>query len=99
MVCSTHPRGFAMTQDEIIEMAIKAKFVLHKEPSDDESQLFVCTDKDIVRFANLVATLPQRPWVGLTDDEIDKTLRVYEQDYSWISFAKAISAKLKEKNT
>ena len=41
----------------------------------------------------------QRPWVGLTNEEIDKTLRVYEQDYGWISFAKAIEAKLKEKNT
>ena len=42
---------------------------------------------------------PQRTWVGLTNEEIDKTLRVYEQDYGWISFAKAIEAKLKEKNT
>jgi hypothetical protein len=41
----------------------------------------------------------QRTWVGLTNEEIDKTLRVYEQDYGWISFAKAIEAKLKEKNT
>ena len=47
----------------------------------------------------LYTTPPQRPWVGLTDDEINKTLKVYEQNYSWISFAKAISAKLKEKNT
>ena len=42
---------------------------------------------------------PQRTWVGLTEEEIDKTLRVYEQDYGWISFAKAIEAKLKLKNT
>jgi hypothetical protein len=41
----------------------------------------------------------KKPWVGLTDDEIYKTLRVYEQNYGWISFAKAIEAKLKEKNT
>jgi hypothetical protein len=41
----------------------------------------------------------QRQWVGLTDDEVYKTLRVYEQDYNWTSFAKAIEAKLKEKNT
>jgi len=40
----------------------------------------------------------KRTWVGLTDKEIDKTLRVYEQDYGWISFAKAIEAKLKDKN-
>ena len=45
------------------------------------------------------STPPQRTWVSLTDEEIDKTLRVYEQDYNWTSFAKAIEAKLKEKNT
>ena len=45
-----------MTQDEIIEMAMEeAEFVSHGKPSDEESELFVCTDKDIVRFANLVA--------------------------------------------
>ena len=41
----------------------------------------------------------EKEWVGLTNEEIDKTLRVYEQDYGWISFAKAIEAILKEKNT
>ena len=41
----------------------------------------------------------KKPWVGLTDEEIDKTLRAHEQDYNWISFAKAIEAILKEKNT
>jgi hypothetical protein len=45
-----------MTQDEIIEMAtLEAEFVSHGKPSDEESELFVCTDKDIVRFAKLVA--------------------------------------------
>ena len=46
-----------------------------------------------------IERLKQCTWVGLTNEEIDKTLRVYEQDYGWISFAKAIEAKLKEKNT
>jgi len=45
-----------MTQDEILDMAMKeAEFVSHGKPSDEESELFVCTDKDIVRFAHLVA--------------------------------------------
>jgi hypothetical protein len=87
-----------MTQDEIIEMAMeKAEFVSHGKPSEEESELFVCTDKDIVRFAKLVAE-KERTWVGLTDEEIDKILRVYEQSYGWIRFAKDIEAKLKEKN-
>ena len=41
----------------------------------------------------------EKEWVGLTDEEIEKTLEAYEQDYNWISFAKAIEAILKEKNT
>jgi len=44
-----------MKQDEIIEMAIKAEFVSHGKPSEEDSELFVCTDKDILRFAKLVA--------------------------------------------
>jgi hypothetical protein len=44
-----------MTQDEIIEMAIQAEFVSHGKPSDEESELFVCVDKDIYKFAKLVA--------------------------------------------
>jgi hypothetical protein len=44
-----------MTQDEIIEMAMEAEFVSRGKPSEEESELFVCTDKDIVRFAKLVA--------------------------------------------
>jgi len=44
-----------MTQDEIIEMAIEAEFVSHGKLSDEESELFVCVDKDIYKFAKLVA--------------------------------------------
>jgi hypothetical protein len=44
-----------MTQDEIIEMAMQTEFILHGKPSDEESELFVCVNKDIVRFAKLVA--------------------------------------------
>jgi hypothetical protein len=44
-----------MTQDEIIDMAMEAEFVSRGKLSEEESELFVCTDKDIVRFANLVA--------------------------------------------
>lgn len=44
-----------MTQDEIIEMAMQAEFVSHGKPSDEESELFVCVDKDIYKFAKLVA--------------------------------------------
>ena len=44
-----------MTQDEIIEMAMEAEFVSRDKSSEEESELFVCIDKDIVRFYNLAA--------------------------------------------
>jgi hypothetical protein len=42
-----------------------------------------------------------RPWVGLTDEEILKNQDIVENLYSLdlIEFARAIEAKLKEKNT
>lgn len=45
---------------------------------------------------------PQREWVGLTDDEIGDALSVWESTDEWPTFsyaARAIEAKLKEKNT
>ena len=46
---------------------------------------------------------PQRTWVGLTDDERRAIGNGFENDNghipSWMSFARAIEAKLKEKNT
>ena len=51
-----------------------------------------------------VYTTPQqRTWVGLTDDEIDKAWRSVDYTVPWeqhrIDIARAIEAKLKEKNT
>ena len=40
---------------------------------------------------------PQRTWVGLTDEEIDQICG--DVGYGYIDVAKAIEAKLKEKNT
>jgi hypothetical protein len=87
-----------MTQDEIIELAVFSGFFVkdneaYSPSTQEDHELTPCLE----RFAKLVAE-KERTWVGLTDDEIDKTLRVYEQDYDWISFAKAIEAKLKDKN-
>ena len=39
----------------------------------------------------------EKHWIGLTDEEIDKTMVGYPIDYKH-EFAKAIEAKLKEKN-
>ena len=45
-------------------------------------------------------TRPQRTWVGLTDDDrFELWLKTESEDVDRYSFAKAIEAKLKEKNT
>jgi hypothetical protein len=41
---------------------------------------------------------PKREWVGLTDEEIHNT-KGYREDRELYRFAKAIEAKLKEKNS
>jgi len=42
-------------------------------------------------------TPPQREWVGLTDEEIHST-QGYQETREMYRFAKAVEAKLKEKN-
>jgi hypothetical protein len=44
------------------------------------------------------AALAQRPWVGLTDDEVYKIAFALEGEH-WRKIADAIEAKLKEKNS
>ena len=56
-----------MTQDEIIDMAMEAEFVSRGKLSEEESELFVCTDKDIVRFANLVAAKEREACAQIAD--------------------------------
>ena len=56
-----------MTQ-EIIEMAMEAEFVSRGKLSEEESELFVCTDKDIVRFANLVAAAEREACAKLCEE-------------------------------
>jgi hypothetical protein len=57
-----------MTQDEIIALAMEAEFVSRGNTSREESELFVCTDKDIVHFANLVAAKEREACAKLCDD-------------------------------
>jgi len=44
---------------------------------------------------------PQREWVGLTDEEVEKMRHLIDWTAHWSygTFARAIEAKLKEKNT
>jgi len=44
----------------------------------------------------------QKPWVGLTDEEIDNLYEQHHNQYGqseFLNYERAIEAKLKEKNT
>jgi hypothetical protein len=67
------------------------------------SQAMPYMDEMVQNVTPLYATPPQRTWVGLTDEEIDKAWRSVDYTVPWdqhrIDIAKAIEAKIKEKNT
>jgi hypothetical protein len=72
----------------------------------DPSNGMVSTDQDCPLFTPLGQVwglYPEREWIGLTDEEIlVKCESVPDYDignHDLIQFAKAIEAKLKEKNT
>jgi glycine cleavage system regulatory protein len=64
-------------------------------------------EQDIQRLSALVRAQQitidkleaQRQWVGLTDEEIRNIGLSLKVDFTWEEFARAIEAKLKEKNT
>jgi len=47
----------------------------------------------------LYARPPRREWVGLTDEEIEQLMKWPEKGTDLLAFARAIEAKLKERNT
>ena len=55
-------------------------------------------DKQFNHTSFLYTTPPQRTWVGLTDEEIWTVLQFRGYSTDTIEVAKAIEAKLKEKN-
>jgi len=48
------------------------------------------------RLAKLEEAQPKKEWVGLTDEEIKNSMRGHNTQ---VEFARALEAKLKEKNT
>jgi hypothetical protein len=69
----------------------------------DPTNRAVSTDKDSPLFTPLGQVLPlflQRPWVGLTDEEITEIrLKTFDAVATNYEVYRAIEAKLKEKNT
>ena len=88
-----------MTDEEIIDLADKAGITFVTQ-----SGVASATVKWLQKFASLVAAkererLAARQWQGLTDDEAVDLLPYGDWEIeSTLKFARAIEAKLKEKN-
>ena len=65
-----------MTKEEIIEMAMEAEFVSRGKPSEEESELFVCIDKDIYKLANLVAAKEREACIAHAMTSAEKAIDV-----------------------
>ena len=83
-----------MNQEEIIEMARQAGFMMENSAAIQAAEI----------FAKLVAAKEreaQRTWVGLFDEEIEVLFQTAAgaDEEVHIRFARAIEAKLKDKNS
>jgi hypothetical protein len=84
--------------------AIKAALEARDEPYAFEASMY---SNDRVKIdpvtGNVSIGTPERTWVALTDEEIDKAWRSVDHTIPYAQFridvAKAVEAKLKEKNT
>jgi len=95
---STHDVRFQKHMRGFVDHGATYETPLYTSPPQQE---LVCVCGAVWEGQELIYTTPQRTWVGLTDDEI--VLIVAEcaasHQHTDIHFAKAIEAKLKEKNT
>jgi hypothetical protein len=88
-----------MTQDEIIALAMEAEFVSRGNTSREESELFVCTDKDIVHFANLVVEAERERIKRANAPEIEKINAHIEHAMREVQrLGQEIEQALKERN-
>jgi hypothetical protein len=93
-----------MTDEErlqmITEQLILVRDNLFRGMSKSMQKLQARNINKVLELENFTQS-PQRKWVGLTDEEILKFQDIVPNtlSYDLIEFAKAIEAKLKEKNT
>jgi hypothetical protein len=71
--------------------------------TDEDDEFERIERENVMKKGQPYVYAPKREWVGLTDEEIDKAWRSVDYTVPWdqhrIDIARAIEAKLKEKNT
>jgi hypothetical protein len=80
-----------MTQEEMIALAKQAGFA---EPERIISTDTVRCVPDLAYFAELI----KRPWVGLSEQDINELKFNLPDMYYWVDVVRATEKKLKEKN-
>ncbi len=87
----------AIAEAEMVEKGTKA---WADTPNDWVDELRGGVEKQEFECPRCGHCCPEREWVGLTDKQIDDIMRplTQNQPYSWRLFARAIEAKLKERN-
>jgi hypothetical protein len=87
----------AIAEAEMVEKGTKA---WADTPNDWVDELRGGVEKQDFQCPRCGHCCPEREWVGLTDKQIDDIMRplTQNQPYSWRLFARAIEAKLKERN-
>jgi len=79
-----------MSKDKALRMALDALEMYELETNSEfQSKAITAIKKALAQ--------PHSEWVGLTDEEIDQICG--DVGYGYINVARAIEAKLKEKNT
>jgi hypothetical protein len=78
-----------------IQIAAEYKALLAQPEPEELGEIIPADEEQLKRIARLVKL--EKEWVGLTDDEIDSI--AVGDDHEILTFARAIEAKLKEKNT
>jgi hypothetical protein len=88
---------FELLQEELDAMYTKPKSIdtsIHEEIERLKAEIKRSNELAEYRLQLLMQMPENKPWVGLTDDEVE-----YIADSEWEeAFARAIEAKLKEKN-
>jgi hypothetical protein len=96
-------REHAMREVQRLGQEIEQEPVTTLEDLEQEiyenTRQFVSHDVMEWMLKRYYTTPPQRTWVGLTDEEIDDLWESTASYYNTHDFARAIEAKLKEKNT
>jgi len=101
---STHDVGCNKTDEAIASLRQAIEKAEKKEPKKwVEVECPLCGEMAVAHTHPVLTTpQPQREWVGLTDEEIALVCsECAASAHNWndISFARAIEAKLKDKNT